>query len=228
MLAAVALATAIATLMSSQTVLRAQLDHIVVGTRSLEEGIAAFERLTGVTAVKGGRHPNRGTENALVSLGGGRYLELIAPQPEGPSTPDLDAMRSLERLTVIDWAVGVSDMAAARQIVAASGATLGPDTPGARVSPSGATLEWTTASVTAPAIATAPFFIRWAPSTPHPSTTSPPGCTLSHLEVHDPAATELSRALNALRVSAVSVRRGDALIRVTLKCQEKSVTLGGR
>jgi len=207
-------------------VLLAQLDHIVVGTRNLDDGIAAFERLTGITAAKGGQHPDRGTENALVSLGSGRYLELIAPGKDAASTADLEAMRSLERLTIIEWAVGVSDMEAARQAITACGAALGPDAAGSRVSTSGATLEWSTARLTAPEIAMKPFFIQWKPSTPHPSTTSPSGCTLSAMEVHDPAATDLSRALNAIRVSGVSIRRGDAQIRATLKCQGKAITLG--
>jgi hypothetical protein len=207
---------------------RAQLDHVVVGIRALDEGIAAFERLTGVTAVKGGQHPDRGTENALVSLGTGRYLELIGPRQDAAPTPDLDVMRSLDGLTVIDWAVGVNDLDAARQAVAGTGITIGPGTPGSRVLPSGATLKWSTAAVAAPQIATAPFFIRWEPSTPHPSTTSPQGCTLTSMEIYDPAATGLSRALNALRVSGITVRRGDARIRVNLKCGEKSVILGSR
>ena len=54
--------------------------HLVVGVRSLPEGIAEFEQLTGIKAAVGGKHPGRGTENALVSLGEGRYLEIIAPQ----------------------------------------------------------------------------------------------------------------------------------------------------
>ena len=226
--AAVLVTAAAATLMLSPAILRAQLDHIVVGTRSLEEGMAEFERLTGVTAARGGRHPNRGTENALVSLGGGRYLELIAPRGDAAPAPDLDEMRLLTRLTVIGWAVSVNDIQLARQTMAPVGATLGPDMPGSRVSPSGTTLEWATATLEAPRIATAPFFIHWKPSTPHPSTTSPPGCTLSSMEVHDPAATDLSRALNALRVSGVAIRRGDAHISVRLKCGGRSVILGSR
>lgn len=208
--------------------MRAQLDHVVVGIRALDEGIAAFEGLTGVVALKGGRHPDRGTENALVSLGRGRYLELVAPRSDAAPSAGLDAMRALERLTVVAWAVGLTDMDAARQALAAAGITLGGDSPGARVTPSGATLEWSTAAVTAPHIATAPFFIQWKTSTPHPSTTSPPGCALSSMEIHDPTATELSRALDALRVNGVTVRRGQALVRLTLTCGDRPVILASR
>src|SRR4051812_46489247 len=55
---------------------RAQFDHLVVAIRSLPESMAEFERTTGVKPVVGGTHPGRGTENALVSLGGGKYLEI--------------------------------------------------------------------------------------------------------------------------------------------------------
>jgi hypothetical protein len=204
---------------------RAHLDHIVVGIRALDEGMAAFERLTGVAPVRGGRHPNRGTENALVSLGPGRYLEIVAPHGEPVAAHDLGEMRSLDELTVIDWAVGVNGMTAARQAMTAAGATLGSEAPGSRVLPSGFLLEWSTARLTAPAIATAPFFIQWKTGTVHPSMTSPSGCRVSGMEVQDPAAADLSRTLNALQISGVTVRRGDPGIFVTLECGERSLTL---
>src|SRR5919106_574664 len=93
--------------------LRAQVDHLVVAIRSLPDGVGEFERLTGVKAVVGGTHPGRGTENALVSLGGGKYLEIIAPQ-EGATLSAMDeAMRGLTQLRIINWAVSVSDIAGA-------------------------------------------------------------------------------------------------------------------
>jgi hypothetical protein len=74
---------------------RSQFDHLVVGIRSLPEGIAEFESLTGIKPGVGGKHPDRGTENALVSLGGGGYLEIIAPQPGATlSTVDEGMRRS--------------------------------------------------------------------------------------------------------------------------------------
>ena len=64
--------------------LHAHMDHLMVAIRSLPDGIAEFERMTGIKAVVGGKHPGRGTENALVSLGDGSYLEIIAPQADAP------------------------------------------------------------------------------------------------------------------------------------------------
>src|SRR4028119_1506954 len=90
----------------------AVLDHVIVGVADLDEGIAAFTAATGVQPVRGGQHPGRGTENALVSLGDDVYLEIIAAQ-RGASGDDamVRSLKMLERPTALGWALSVKNAA---------------------------------------------------------------------------------------------------------------------
>src|SRR5207244_9033260 len=88
------------------------LDHILLGSNDLDRGIAFVEQHTGVRAAFGGVHPGRGTQNALLSLaastaqGPGRYLEIIAPDPNqsGGTSPLLDKLKHLTEPRLVGWA----------------------------------------------------------------------------------------------------------------------------
>lgn len=65
----------------------AEIDHIVIGARSLEEGRAYIEAQLGVSPAPGGRHEGIGTHNLLLGFGPDCYLEVIAPDPDQPPPP---------------------------------------------------------------------------------------------------------------------------------------------
>jgi catechol 2,3-dioxygenase-like lactoylglutathione lyase family enzyme len=65
----------------------AEIDHIVLGARTLEEGAAFVEQLLGVKPQPGGKHEGAGTHNMLLGLGPDCYLEILAPDPEQPEPP---------------------------------------------------------------------------------------------------------------------------------------------
>jgi catechol 2,3-dioxygenase-like lactoylglutathione lyase family enzyme len=65
--------------------MRLALDHVILAVPDLEKAADGLERVLGLRATRGGRHPALGTENALVPLGGA-YLELVAVADEHVAT----------------------------------------------------------------------------------------------------------------------------------------------
>ncbi|MEM6549467.1 MAG: VOC family protein [Pseudomonadota bacterium] len=104
--------------MTSGAALR--LDHIVVGSTDLAEGVAWAEATLGVPPGGGGQHPKMGTHNALWSLGA-VFFEVIAIDPQGSerSAPrwyglDHPATQSklAERPRLLAYAAEPTDLAA--------------------------------------------------------------------------------------------------------------------
>lgn len=97
-------------------------DHLVVAALDLALGCDFVEERLGVRPQPGGQHTAMGTHNAVLSLGPGFYLEVIAVDPAGrtPSRPrwfDLDEPRMKANLAegprLVHWAARCSDLHAA-------------------------------------------------------------------------------------------------------------------
>ena len=202
----------------------AGLDHILIGAANLDDGIRAFERATGIAPVRGGRHPSRGTENALVSLGRGSYIEIIAPQPGAEANEMVTQLRALRAPAIVGWAVHVVDADEAAKRLGDAGFAAGERRPGSRVTPQGATLQWTTFDIEKPPIAAAPFFIQWGATTTHPSLTSPGGCAMESFEITDPAGDDLRRLLGTLGVKADVRKAAQPRMRLVIRCGKRTVS----
>ena len=158
-------------------------DHLVVAARTLDEGSRFIERELGAMPVAGGEHPLMGTHNALLSLGPGAFLEVIAIDPAAapPARPrwfalDTPAMQRLlaRGPALIHWVERVDDLEAALREY--------PDTvevlDAARRS-----YRWrigVPADGHLPCGGKCPTLIQWLG--PHPAAALPPsGCELVHL-----------------------------------------------
>lgn len=191
---------------------RAVLDHIAVMAAELDEGIAWFHDLMGVTVPRGGRHDAMATHNAVCQLDGGSgapdiYLEIIAPDPSGP-TADRPRWFGFDAPGVMDdlrangprfghWLVRTPD-------IDASLAGLDPAIHGEAIDMARGDLRWRIAvtpdGAALPDRGLIPTFLEW-PEGPHPAQRMPDvGLTLETLEIQHPDADALASRLTAMAV----------------------------
>ncbi|MGE5563947.1 MAG: VOC family protein [Bacillota bacterium] len=156
------------------------LDHILVGAPDLDAAVASVARQTGVRPTPGGSHPGVGTRNALLSLGSGAYLEIIAPDPAQKSGDFGKFVASLKSMTPLGWALHTDDIDRLHSALAARGVRVEPIVSGSRVRPDGRTLRWRNFEI-GPEEDVSPFFIQWDRGSPHPSTDAPKGCHVEQL-----------------------------------------------
>ena len=180
------------------------VDHLLLGVPDLDSGIAWVEKMTGVKAAIGGRHPGRGTRNALLSLGRQQYLEIIAPDPAQTAFTFPIDLRKLAAPRLVNWAaVSTNVESLAKQAAAAGQQTMGPRD-GSRVTPDGKTLEWRTLGVVhklaTDDVDPIPFFIEWGAGTVHPSQTAPGGCQLESLAIEHPTPAPAAATLKAVGI----------------------------
>jgi hypothetical protein len=181
----------------------AMLDHILLGCRDLDEGIAFVEQHTGVGPMVGGVHPGRGTRNALLSLGKMHYLEIIAPDPAqasmaaGPPSM-LYTLRHLEKPRIVTWAMHTINIESVAQRLRQFNIAFAGPTPGSRKRPDAQMLHWQTLNLNDDQNGMLPFFIQWGDGSPHPSIDAPSGCRLESLGAVSPAPQELSATLQRL------------------------------
>ena len=173
------------------------LDHLLLGCSDLERGIAFVEQQLGVRASFGGVHPGRGTQNALLSLGRLRYLEIIAPDPQQASAEVANNLRELNEPRLVGWAAhpGNLDQFANRLRVAGI-AFEGPQ-PGSRQRSDGRVLHWKTLRLKDDQ-GVLPFFIEWGADSVHPSADAPGGAGLMRFSISGRDSTALAKICKSL------------------------------
>lgn len=173
-----------------------RIDHLTVTAPTLEAGVAYVEERLGVAMQPGGEHPRMGTHNALLRLGEGLFLEVIAVDPAAPA-PGRPRWFGLDlpggRPGLSAWVARTDDIAAT---AAASPVPLG------RVQPmSRGALNWQISipdDGSTPLGGILPMLIQWEPGR-HPAHSLPDaGCRLASLHGRHPQATLACDALRAI------------------------------
>ena len=188
------------------------LDHLVVGAASLEQGVTYLKEQLDVDIPKGGEHPLMGTHNHLMQLGKGVFLEVIAinlgvPTPERPRWYGLDDPFVKERLEqhpqLLTWVVNTSDL---KGLQAQTSFSFGKAT---RVSRG--ELSWDFGIPDDGRLLASgmlPYLIQWHTNA-HPARGMPDvGCSLKKLELHHPQPEWLLSILNQINAAQLVEVRG--------------------
>ena len=179
------------------------LDHILLGCNDLQRGIDFVEQRTGVRAAFGGVHPGRGTQNALLSLGTRRYLEIIAPDPQQSAADEhYNRLKTFKEPRLIGWAAHPGDLQVLAGDLAKAGIVTQGPTPGSRKRPDGRILNWKTLALKDDANGLLPFFIEWSADAVHPSEDAPTGCQLLRFELLTPDPGPLAKTTANLKLTA--------------------------
>ncbi|MGE3275121.1 MAG: VOC family protein [Vicinamibacterales bacterium] len=189
-----------------------RLDHLVYAVPDLEQAIDDLAVRLGVRAAIGGRHPGRGTHNALIALGPASYLEIVAPDPSQPAPVagrwfGVDGLASGPRL--VTWAATARDLPEAAARAAEAGVRFGEIGEGSRARPDGSVLRWRfTDPTTVIAGGVVPFLIDWAGDA-HPAHGAPGGVRVAAFGARHPDPPQVLRWLAALELE-LPVAPGDA------------------
>ena len=192
-----------------------ELDHLVYATPDLEATCRELEIRLGVRASAGGQHPERGTHNALISIGPKAYLEIIAPDPLQPETrPVWFGIDQLSVPKLINWAVRVDDLESFVKEISPS-VNVGAVRSGSRKTPEGTTLSW---RLTEPqlvhGVGLIPFLIEWN-SRQHPADSAITGRPLVQRRIEHPEPELIRKQLNSLRLEvAIGPGSSPALVAI--------------
>lgn len=196
-----------------------RLDHIAVACETLQEGRAWVEESLGAKLYPGGKHARFSTHNLLMGLQDGVYLELIAIDPDAPDPGrrrwfDLDEFSGSPRLA--NWICATDDLTDAL--------ALAPTGMGTPFKVQRGDLRWTFVGGEdgrLPFKGGFPAMIDWGDS-PHPAERLPAsGLRLERLEIRNPEAVVLQRALAPLlNDKRVVILPGDKAIRAVFSSPE--------
>ncbi len=214
--------------MVSQLAVSPTRDHLILGVPDLQRSIEEFSERLGVVPMLGGRHESMGTHNAILPVRGGSYVELIAPDPTRPNPP-LGIPWGLDKLDaprLVTWAAATGDIDAAVERAQNAGFDPGTVVDMARATPEGQRLTW---RLTIPrklfADGLVPFLIDWG-STPHPSGTGEPLCSIEGFAAEHPDPESVQLMLRALGASLDVEQGSSARLRGSIIGPDGSIELG--
>ena len=205
------------------------LDHLVYAVPDLDAAIDDFEARLGVRAIAGGYHPTQGTKNALINLGQGAYLELIAKDPDnhqvpGPVWMGLDYL-TMPRLT--RWAIKSTHLDQDVEALSGYNTELAHISEGSRNTTAGKLLRWSlTLPAASPEVELVPFLIDWSQSEEHPTEGLPDmGCSFVSLTATHPDPSTLLPTILQLGSSLAIAKGVQVNLQAVIRCPKGDIVI---
>ena len=204
-----------------------RLDHFIVAIDSLHRGIELLKEGTGITPVFGGVHSGRGTQNALLNLGAGAYLELLAPNPsDSRGAAAVASFAKYRSLTPVSWAARTTNADSLRATLLARGERDAEVRPGSRDLSDGSILRWRTLAPWPGARENLlPFFIEWEVRAVHPSLNAADGCALESVLFVSTNPDSVRRHLTNAAIDFPVIRGAADRIQLELRCGDRIMRL---
>lgn len=203
------------------------IDHLVYCVPNLKKAIHEISEKCGVQVVYGGQHLTKGTENALLNIGNGAYLELLAIDVKNTDISPLRWMGIdlIDAPTFTRWAIKTTNLKKDTTILKKVNAQMGATFTGSRKKTDGSTLSWSMAlPLAAPKVEILPFMVDWKDSI-HPTETLQGGCTLIGLELIHPMPKEVQSIITALGVDLVVQKGITPTLKMTLDTPNGQIIL---
>lgn len=175
----------------TETEVPLQIDHIILATNNLDNGIREFQNITDLQPKYGGEHPNSDTHNATIALSERMYIEILAPKKDMDSIPEF--FKEMDELTPIGFAISVNDIAVFYRRIEALGFQTNGIEEWSRKKPNGEELKWKLMMINEPQLVMNPFFIHWSEETKHSSMENDNQSYLKSLELATPYKEEIEQ-----------------------------------
>ena len=165
------------------------IDHFVYAVPDLEASVDWFEEKLGVRPRMGGKHAQEGTQNAILNVGNGCYLEILAIDP-GNTAKNADRWMGVDLITkprLTRWCLKSSALVRDSRTLKKYDPAMGVIQAGSRRTVSGKVLSWEMARpLPTPEVDIVPFMTDWDRSESHPTDDLPEISTLLDVTLKHP------------------------------------------
>ena len=175
--------------------------------------------MTGIRPTFGGYHTTQGTKNAVVNLGEGRYLELLAIDEDNVSIPAPRWMGVdfLEKPHITRWSLKSNDLLRDSNILKTYQGDMGKVQGGQRKMTNGKLLTWEMSMpLSSPQVEIIPFMTDWQQSEVHPTDSMPEEFQFIGLQFFHPAPPSVAEILKKLGVEGSVIKGAEIAIKMKM------------